>query len=95
MESASEELQIHCSQAAKELVRAQDKSLVLTRRGTIQVKGKGHMTTYWLKGYHATGHPSDGRAQSPSRASPEPTPAPVGAVLPEPDADVEVSIGVV
>lgn len=31
------------------MVRMQDPSLILTRRGTIDVKGKGRMTTYWLE----------------------------------------------
>ena len=49
MESTSEELHIHCSEAAATLAKKQDQSLHFTSRGKIAVKGKGKMQTYWLE----------------------------------------------
>jgi hypothetical protein len=47
MESTGEPCRIHCSKPCKEQL---DKfgGFVCEERGTIQVKGKGTLTTYWL-----------------------------------------------
>ncbi|KAK2142888.1 hypothetical protein LSH36_901g01030 [Paralvinella palmiformis] len=50
MESTSEALKIHCSEAAA--VRLQKISgFSLASRGSIDIKGKGKMHTYWLLDY--------------------------------------------
>jgi hypothetical protein len=48
MESNSEELRAHCSEAAAQLATAADPSVRMISRGLIPIKGKGHMPTYWL-----------------------------------------------
>ena len=48
MESNSEVLKIHCSEAAAKLVMVQDPSLLLIPRGAIPVKGKRKMNTLWV-----------------------------------------------
>ncbi|CAJ0959875.1 unnamed protein product, partial [Mesorhabditis belari] len=49
MESNGDALKIHCSeQTAK--VLANIYGFVLEKRGTLNIKGKGPMTTYWLQG---------------------------------------------
>uniref|UniRef100_A0A6S8IT67 guanylate cyclase n=1 Tax=Amphora coffeiformis TaxID=265554 RepID=A0A6S8IT67_9STRA len=50
MESGSEPLRIQCSDAAAQLVKAQDKSLKFSYRGKVKVKGKDFMKTHWLQG---------------------------------------------
>ncbi|XP_078533573.1 atrial natriuretic peptide receptor 2-like [Lissotriton helveticus] len=52
MESTSEALKIQCSSNAHQLLERIGK-YVLTCRGTLQVKGKGDMVTYWLEGKQA------------------------------------------
>merc|ERR1712048_65723 len=49
MESNSMKNQIHCSSQAAALVREQAPAIALTRRGIIEVKGKGQMETYWVE----------------------------------------------
>ncbi|MGH0175434.1 UNVERIFIED_CONTAM: hypothetical protein FKN15_071787 [Acipenser sinensis] len=49
MESTSEALKIQCSSGSYYLLE-EIKGYVLTCRGTLQVKGKGDMVTYWLEG---------------------------------------------
>jgi hypothetical protein len=48
MESFSEELRAHCSEAAAQLATEADPSVRMISRGLIPIKGKGHMRTYWL-----------------------------------------------
>jgi len=48
MESNSEINRIHCSQTSAELLREQHPALKLNPRGSIEVKGKGEMHTYWV-----------------------------------------------
>ena len=48
MESNSEALKIHCSEAAAKLVKVQDPSLSLIPRGAIPIKGKSKMNTFWV-----------------------------------------------
>ncbi len=48
MESNSEVLKIHCSEAAAKLVMVQDPSLLLIPRGAIPLKGKIKMNTFWV-----------------------------------------------
>ena len=48
MESNSEVLKIHCSEAAAKLVMVQDPSLLLIPRGAIPIKGKMKMNTFWV-----------------------------------------------
>ncbi|XP_029473517.1 atrial natriuretic peptide receptor 1-like [Rhinatrema bivittatum] len=49
MESTSEALKIQCSSSSAELLQ-EIGGYVLTCRGTLNVKGKGEMTTWWLQG---------------------------------------------
>ncbi|KAG8455040.1 hypothetical protein GDO86_001312 [Hymenochirus boettgeri] len=49
MESTSEALKIQCSSSTYDLLK-QIGGYILACRGTLQVKGKGDMTTYWLEG---------------------------------------------
>jgi len=48
MESNSMKNRIHCSERAAQLLRNQDHDMPLKPRGTITVKGKGDMNTYWV-----------------------------------------------
>jgi hypothetical protein len=48
MESNSEENRIHCSEASARLLREQCPKIRIFPRGTIEVKGKGEMKTYWV-----------------------------------------------
>ncbi len=47
MESSSLPMQVHCSKATADLLCTSP--LFLRTRGTIDVKGKGEMTTYWIE----------------------------------------------
>ncbi|KAM4706822.1 atrial natriuretic peptide receptor 1-like [Discoglossus pictus] len=49
MESTSEALKIQCSSSTYDLLK-QIGGYILVCRGTLQVKGKGDMVTYWLEG---------------------------------------------
>jgi hypothetical protein len=48
MESNSEVNRIHCSEASAKLLREQCPKIKIFPRGTIEVKGKGEMKTYWV-----------------------------------------------
>lgn len=48
MESNSAPNRIHCSGASAELLKIQHPNLRLNPRGTIEVKGKGDMETFWV-----------------------------------------------
>lgn len=48
MESNSAPNRIHCSGASAELLKVQHPNLRLNPRGTIEVKGKGDMETFWV-----------------------------------------------
>ena len=48
MESNSLPNRIHCSERSAELLRQQCPEIHMSCRGTIKVKGKGEMTTYWV-----------------------------------------------
>ena len=50
MESTSEPGRIQVSEAFKEALEPRTLNLELVDRGTIDVKGKGEMKTYWLEG---------------------------------------------
>ncbi|GIY72706.1 soluble guanylate cyclase 88E [Caerostris extrusa] len=52
MESTSEALKIHISEETAQ--RLSPDQWDIAERGTITVKGKGHMKTYWLNGYKGT-----------------------------------------
>ncbi|XP_055945190.1 soluble guanylate cyclase 88E-like [Argiope bruennichi] len=52
MESTSEALKIHISEETAQ--RLSPDQWDISERGTITVKGKGHMKTYWLNGYKGT-----------------------------------------
>ncbi|XP_063312620.1 atrial natriuretic peptide receptor 1-like [Pelobates fuscus] len=53
MESTSEALKIQCSSSTHDLLK-QIGGYVFVCRGSLQVKGKGDMVTYWLEGKTAT-----------------------------------------
>jgi hypothetical protein len=59
MESNSEELRIHCSEAAALLVMQQDPDIELAFRGWINIKGKGSMPTYWVERLRNEGEVTD------------------------------------
>ncbi len=67
MESNSEVLRIHCSEAAALLVMKQDPSVKMAFRGKIPVKGKGNMPTYWVEGLLGEGE-SQGLTGAPGAA---------------------------
>ena len=48
MESNSQINRIHCSEAAATLLRDQCPKIRIFPRGTIEVKGKGEMKTFWV-----------------------------------------------
>jgi hypothetical protein len=48
MESLSASGKIQCSEVSATLLKEQAPELPLRRRGQVAVKGKGHMTTYWV-----------------------------------------------
>jgi hypothetical protein len=48
MESNSKVNRIHCSRASADLLRKQAPGIALQSRGTIPIKGKGKMKTYWV-----------------------------------------------
>lgn len=48
MESHSEKNRIHCSEASALLLREQCPRMRIFPRGTIEVKGKGEMKTFWI-----------------------------------------------
>jgi hypothetical protein len=48
MESNSQKNRIHCSEASARLLREQCPKIRIFPRGTIEVKGKGEMRTYWV-----------------------------------------------
>lgn len=54
MESTSEALKIQCSSSAAELLKKIGGYAVMCR-GTLDVKGKGAMTTWWLEGKEKAG----------------------------------------
>eukprot|EP01035_Chromulina_nebulosa_P017134 gene17134-22648_t len=49
MESNGEANRIHCSEVVADML-IESNQYTLTKRGDIEVKGKGNMTTYWLEG---------------------------------------------
>ncbi|CAI2325336.1 unnamed protein product [Caenorhabditis sp. 36 PRJEB53466] len=50
MESNGEALRIHCSSSTRDVLASIDDDFLLEERGTMAIKGKGQMTTYWLNG---------------------------------------------
>ena len=48
MESNSKSCRIHCSKESAKLLLEQAPEIPLYKRGTINIKGKGHMKTYWV-----------------------------------------------
>lgn len=50
MESNSKPGRIHCSKPAADLLKKQNPGIKLASRGSIEIKGKGHMHTYWVVG---------------------------------------------
>jgi class 3 adenylate cyclase len=52
MESTSEPGRIHCSERAAKLLQKQAPEIPVKLRGTIDIKGKGEMVTYWVNEVH-------------------------------------------
>ena len=48
MESNSEKNRIHCSERSAALLRKQCSKMRIFPRGSIEVKGKGEMNTFWI-----------------------------------------------
>jgi len=48
MESNSETGRIHCSEASANLLMVQDHDIRIVSRGSIKIKGKGEMKTFWV-----------------------------------------------
>ena len=48
MESTSEPGRIQCSGVTADLIRAQDPTVPLEQRGSVFIKGKGPMDTFWI-----------------------------------------------
>lgn len=74
MESNSVANRVHLSLAAAGMLRRQSKAAKLERRGKVDIKGKGLMTTYWLldcppPSQDETEDGGSGRAMSPSSHS--------------------------
>ncbi len=55
MEQTALSGRVQCSAATAALIRAQDPTIRLLARGTIEVKGKGAMETFWIGGEEAEG----------------------------------------
>jgi adenylate cyclase len=70
MESQSTPGEIQITRATYELLKDE---FVCRSRGTIEVKGKGHMETWYLEGPRSPSGRTDGGAE---RAAPEPSPSP-------------------
>ena len=65
MESNSYSGKIHCSAASAELLVKQAPGIPLTKRGKINVKGKGEMVTWWV----SSGGATNGAGSSKVRAA--------------------------
>ena len=52
-------LRIHVSSVTKEIL-SKDTGFRLELRGEVEMKGKGRLTTYWLKGYKDVNIPDFG-----------------------------------
>ena len=50
MESNSKKGRVHCSEKSALLLMEQAPELIVKKRGKVDIKGKGQMTTYWVKG---------------------------------------------
>jgi hypothetical protein len=61
MESTGEPLKIHVSETTHGILSV-DPDFNFELRGTVQVKGKGQRTTYWLRGYKTLNIPDFGEA---------------------------------
>lgn len=48
MESNSTKMRIHCSESTAKLLKEQAPQLRVRKRGKLDIKGKGKMTTYWV-----------------------------------------------
>jgi len=48
MESNSEAGRIHCSEFSATILKSQDPDIRVIHRGSIKIKGKGQMVTYWI-----------------------------------------------
>lgn len=67
MESNSKKNKIHCSDASAKILKKQYPALPLRRRGMVEIKGKGTMTTWWVNDTDDTSS-SGGAPNSPSGA---------------------------
>jgi hypothetical protein len=62
MEHLSISGKIQCSEVSAKLLKEQAPEFPLRRRGKVAVKGKGHMTTYWVGSSMLNGDSDDGSA---------------------------------
>jgi hypothetical protein len=62
MESLSVSGKIQCSEVSAILLKEQAPEFPLRRRGKVAVKGKGHMTTYWIGSSMLNEDSNDGSA---------------------------------
>ena len=63
MESTSAPGQIQCSSVTADLIRAQDAGVQLALRGSVAIKGKGLMETYWIVTDPVLGDPAEMEAR--------------------------------
>ncbi|CAB9527432.1 Ephrin type-B receptor 3 (Fragment) [Seminavis robusta] len=68
MESNSKKNRIHCSDASAKLLKKQHPTLPLKSRGSVHIKGKGDMHTYWVN--EAAGTDTGGNMASKKDALP-------------------------
>jgi len=99
MESTSKALRIQCSDTAARLARQQDVTLKFTPRGTIKVKGKGKMLSFWCNegtgNEDSSAHVSSGNfdeSQTEFSMPMEPMSGPLSAELSRNELDLEAPL---
>ena len=64
MEQSGVPGRVQCSAVTAALIRAQDPGVVLEARGSVEIKGKGSMETFWVVGAAGGGGPAGAALQS-------------------------------